>query len=1000
MKSFIQALNVLIVLLCCSIKAVYAQVPLVSSGTGNNFSVQFPGNITTVPAGLSFTFFSNQNIIGTSGATLSVNGTIARPLYKNVSQNVVAGDIVANQAVTVIYDNNGNWQMLSKDASSFPASAYLWTVSGINTYNFPLTNNVGIGTSTPQTTLDVNGILNLPLGTSGGIHLNTHKWLWGDLNGNVILGQSAANTNMNGSYNVIVGNSAATSITTGYNNVFVGSSAGNSNTTGQYNTFIGNAAGQSNAGGFYNIAIGANSYVGLNQINSIAIGQNASVLGSNMMALGGTGVYAVNVGIGTEIPQNRLDVVGGARIRNLSTSGAVFANTNGDLFVSAIGGILGAGTQNGVTFWSSNSTITADGNNFIWDGVNAKLRIGTPGYGNGNPRVHIYDNRTLSGGGLIETIRLAAGGTSFGDGPLLNFQSAYGGITPGSYSDWITAAIGSPYSGSYQGDLTFYTNNGSVFSGSISSVAGMERMRITSQGLVGIGTNLPTATLDVNGGARIRNLSTSGAVFANSNGDLYIGTSGIGGLGASNAVAFWANSTTLTANGNYFVWDNSNSRLRIGTTGYGIGNARVHIYDDRISSGGGLIETLRLSAGGTSNGDGPVLNFQNAYGGSTPISYPDWINAAIGSPYSGSYQGDLTFYTNNGTVLSGSITSVTGMERMRITSQGNVGIATSSPTLAAFQVEKMVGNTVAIFKNTGNSAGISLVSDWAGIYFNSYYSSGVRSMSTNPFAGLINFDPSSGNVIFSSGPTGGVANNAITLTERMRIQNNGYVGIGTTSPTSALQVAGDIKTSGYYFFTGTSASTGSSQYIFGISGAYIGSSDHFVPPSFNTTDLGTTTLRWRNIYLVNNPNVSSDKRLKAQIKPLNYGLQEVLNLKPVTYILKDDLEKAKKIGFIAQDVQNIIPEIVKKSNDSSAMLSISYSDLIPVLTKAIQEQSTSISENKNETDKKIEDLNKLNLELLKMFKYAQDDISKLKSEIKLLQAELKKSESLASKNLK
>lgn len=988
MKQFIHYVSTLVALYFLATVVIYAQVPLTSSGSGNNFIIQYPANITTVPTGFSFTFFSNQNITGTSGATIVLNGNLLRPLYKNLNQNVEVGDILIDQAVTVIYDKNGNWQLLSKDASTTPASAFLWTVSGVNTYNNPLSNKIGIGTSTPQSTLDVNGILNLPLGTIGGITLNTQKWLWGDNNANLVLGQSAANNNISGSYNVIIGNSAASNISSGYNNVFVGSSAGNSNTTGQYNTFIGNAAGQSNVNGFYNIALGANSYVGSGQINSIAIGQNASVFGSNMLALGGTETYAVNVGIGTGFPQNTLDVVGGARIRNLSTSGAVFATIDGDLYTSALGGVLGSGVQNGVTFWSNANTLTADGNNFFWDAQNSKLRIGTSGYGDGNARVHIYDDRIGSGGGLVENLRLTAGGTLVGDGPMINFQSAYGGFTPTLYQDWINAAIGSPYSGSYQGDLTFYTNNGTVFTGSIASVPGMEKMRITSLGNVGIGTDVPTNKLDVNGGARIRNLSISGAVFSNSNGDLYIGSSGISGSGVSNGVAFWSNSSTLTANGNYFVWDNINSKLRIGTAGYGNGNPRVHIYDDRITSGGGLVEIMRLSAGGTSFGDGPLINFQSAFGGSTPGSYPDWINAAIGSPYSGSYQGDLTFYTNNGLLFSGSIASVPGMERMRITSQGNIGIGTTTPGLAALQVEKMVGNTVAIFKNAGNSAGISLATDWPGLFFNAYYSGGNRSMSTNPFAGVINFEPSVGNVIISSGPTGGVANSIIAFSEKMRIQNNGNVGIGTLSPTAKLEVGGDVKISGDYYFTGNSSSSAGEQLIFGTSGFYIGCNDHFVPSSNNSHDLGTSALRWRTIFLINNPNVFSDYRLKTDIKNLKYGLSEVIKLKPVNYFLKDDKERVEKIGFIAQDVQKIIPEIVKVNKDSLGLMSITYSDLIPVLTKAIQEQELNFQEYKTSLEKTITDLKKQNSNLTHSYKIAEAELTNLKNQILQIKSQI------------
>lgn len=127
---------------------------------------------------------------------------------------------------------------------------------------------------------------------------------------------------------------------------------------------------------------------------------------------------------------------------------------------------------------------------------------------------------------------------------------------------------------------------------------------------------------------------------------------------------------------------------------------------------------------------------------------------------------------------------------------------------------------------------------------------------------------------------------------------------------------------------------------------------HVEPFGNNLYDLGSPSFRWRNIYLNNSPAVTSDRRIKKNIIPISYGLQSILALNPVQYNLIDSSDSTLKLGLIAQDVKLIIPEIVDiekrnsiYSDDSRSstyslihdMQSIRYSDLIPVLIKAIQE---------------------------------------------------------------
>jgi hypothetical protein len=82
----------------------------------------------------------------------------------------------------------------------------------------------------------------------------------------------------------------------------------------------------------------------------------------------------------------------------------------------------------------------------------------------------------------------------------------------------------------------------------------------------------------------------------------------------------------------------------------------------------------------------------------------------------------------------------------------------------------------------------------------------------------------------------------------------------------------------------------------------------------------------------------SDIRLKENISRICYGLCDVMKLKPVTYTMKNDEEKHKNIGFIAQQVKPFIPEVVT----GGCILGINYPVIVSVLTNAIQQQQCQI----------------------------------------------------------
>jgi hypothetical protein len=97
-----------------------------------------------------------------------------------------------------------------------------------------------------------------------------------------------------------------------------------------------------------------------------------------------------------------------------------------------------------------------------------------------------------------------------------------------------------------------------------------------------------------------------------------------------------------------------------------------------------------------------------------------------------------------------------------------------------------------------------------------------------------------------------------------------------------------------------------------------------------------------NATLAGTLNQNSDRRLKKDIEILPYGLDEVLKLEPKFYNWKNREEEHKSLGLIAQEVQEVIKEIVTAKEDEQKTLSVSYIELIPVLVNAIKEQQEQI----------------------------------------------------------
>lgn len=173
---------------------------------------------------------------------------------------------------------------------------------------------------------------------------------------------------------------------------------------------------------------------------------------------------------------------------------------------------------------------------------------------------------------------------------------------------------------------------------------------------------------------------------------------------------------------------------------------------------------------------------------------------------------------------------------------------------------------------------------------------------------------------------------------QIKVSSTGYVGINQTSPAYRLDVSGDCR--------------------FGSSNSIVFNSSGQLMPWSGYSALGTSSSYWTDLYAYNayfyySTTYYSDIKLKSDIRDLDNSGSKLMQLKAVKYKMlpqfKGDMkvdsimaEKSKvdQIGFIAQDMQKIFPELV--TQDKSGTLGIKYIEIIPILVKAYQEQQAEL----------------------------------------------------------
>ena len=394
------------------------------------------------------------------------------------------------------------------------------------------------------------------------------------------------------------------------------------------------------------------------------------------------------------------------------------------------------------------------------------------------------------------------------------------------------------------------------------------------------------------------------------------------------------------------------SRVRfqtVGTDEFEIG-LKGGVPGFHITSGDAT-ELLTISGsnvGVGTNTPGSILHTRDT-SGATRIIVDNNANAAAGA---GIYMRTLSGGTmiSNATVRTdnaGNFSIFTGTtsdtEAMRITPSGSVGIGTATFTTSDFfssiprQVNSVSGNISLRLHRPDTTEGAGV----GGLSFAGNDGSGNQKDIALIGGETSQSNSGGGALRFLTRANGG------SLAEAMRITSERRMLLATTTDTGAV-----INVSGSYmnYPVSIEAQPGGGQLAltrggavgeFYMGGTTGGTTELFVRSGGSggvRLDAGSTG--WVS---------ASDIRLKDIEKPIENAVQSLQGLQTIYYSWKASQDKKLHLGLIAQEVEAVFPEIVSESSIDE-MKGVKYTELIPVLIKAIQEQQTQIEELKSRVE--------------------------------------------------
>jgi len=500
------------------------------------------------------------------------------------------------------------------------------------------------------------------------------------------------------------------------------------------------------------------------------------------------------------------------------------------------------------------------------------------------------------------------------------------------------------------------------------SASWTNRLTITSAGSVGIGSASPAYTLDVAGIAR----GTTGLVAGNGTGIVALNlldvaaaswqiTTGGNNLSINNNSAFWTNRITITSAG----------RIGVGTVTPAY---EVDVVGSLNVTGSFLVNGTPFSGGGASWSSSGINIYYDAgyvgigtnspstllhlYGtssnrlileqsGTSASNYMSFKSNGIVYGYFGiqSSDGAVPFVNATGyDMIIGTVPAkgfhiaTTSIIRMTVVSDGKVGIGSTSPV----GLLDVYGANPTLRIKTSTA---SYSSGFAGLLFDT-------ATANYPLAQITATDVGVSPSVYQGILQFWTQYNT-TLVERMRISSTGLVGIGTASPGTLLTC--------YQPSVGIGSGWAGRGYFGGNTvGAILGEYNGTVQMGGHTKDL----LNWAKIAInpeptsfvgigTNNPTAAtlhvggsiyasgditalSDRRYKQNIMPLTNCLDSVCSLTGYSYTRTDYKPGESQIGLIAQEVNQVFPQAVNYDSESD-IYSLNYSALIAPLVQSIKE---------------------------------------------------------------
>lgn len=568
-----------------------------------------------------------------------------------------------------------------------------------------------------------------------------------------------------------------------------------------------------------------------------------------------------------------------------------------------------------------------------------------------------------------------------------NENTALGSLTRASTTLFNATAIGA---------RAEVGSSNSMVLGSINGVNGA-----TTDVNVGIGTTTPLERLHIVGNIRMEDGNQSvGKVL----------TSDVNGTAtwqSASANVWGLSGNTGTSPGTNFVGTTDNQDLVFKTSNIDVGRltedgkfafGMTNFSDSwrnlsKVEIGSNdNINDLTLRSSGT---DALAINIVKSRGTMNAPVIPN-VGDEVGSFRFWAYNqtGPFSGYANAGRIATRVISSSVGNVNtslqlsstggsILIDDIGNVGIGTQTPDRRLHVVNSGVSGGTPF-----GTAGIVLESN-AQVYQQFLTPS-------NRESGLLFGNESSNiraGILYNSGNPDGLSFRTGGNNTRMAITNAGDVGIGTLTPNRKLEVintgsvfaritSSDGNPAGIELLrTGNTGNDWQFQDENGVLTINRGlvdftstlpqlrvATNEFTSGFDGVMTLGSNARRWLTVNAVVGVIQTSDRREKQNIQPLNYGLDKIMNLQPVSFKwINNKIDNhSAHLGFIAQDLQETIPEVVidhewRQSREEAnpvwtetERLGVNYAEIIPVLVKAMQEQQALIES----LQKRIDELEK------------------------------------------